>query len=106
MGRSTEMGSITQQKFRYSAISRQISRATRGFDGLICHRPPEIDCSTRSAVWQEGCSGTPGRTTGPQKARLNGAYALVPDFIDGVLPDGVHTCTLEEVADRFGSSQG
>jgi len=31
---------------------------------------------------------------------------LIPDFIDGVLPGGIHTCTIEEVANRFGRSQG
>ena len=36
----------------------------------------------------------------------SGGRTLIPDFIDGVLPDGVHTCTLEEVAERFGRFQG
>ena len=27
---------------------------------------------------------------------------MIPDFNDGVLPEGVHTCTLEEIAERFG----
>src|SRR5438309_10715227 len=31
---------------------------------------------------------------------------LIPGVIDGVLPDGVHACTLEEVVERFGRSQG
>ena len=34
------------------------------------------------------------------------ANVVIPDFIDGVLPDGIHTCTLEEVAGRFGRFQG
>src|SRR5437773_328172 len=31
--------------------------------------------------------------------------ALIPDFIDGVLPNGVHVCTLEEVVQQFGRFQ-
>ena len=31
---------------------------------------------------------------------------MIPDFTDGVLPDGVHVCTLDEVAERFGRLQG
>lgn len=30
---------------------------------------------------------------------------MIPDFGDNVLPDGVHLCTLEEVAARFGRFQ-
>ena len=30
---------------------------------------------------------------------------MIPDFIDGVLPEGIHTCTLEEVVERFGRIQ-
>ena len=27
---------------------------------------------------------------------------MIPDLIDGVLPEGVHECTMDEVAERFG----
>jgi predicted nucleotidyltransferase len=29
----------------------------------------------------------------------------IPDFVDGVLPVGIHDCTTEEVRDRFGRFQ-
>ena len=31
---------------------------------------------------------------------------MIPDFDDGCLPDGVHDCTFDEVAARFGRFQG
>jgi len=31
---------------------------------------------------------------------------VILDFTDGVLPDGIHICTLEEVVERFGRFQG
>lgn len=30
---------------------------------------------------------------------------MLPEFNDGVLPEGIHDCTLEEVAGRFGRIQ-
>jgi len=30
---------------------------------------------------------------------------LIPDLEDGVLPEGLHDCTIEHIADRFGQPQ-
>jgi predicted nucleotidyltransferase len=30
---------------------------------------------------------------------------VIPELVDGVLPEGVHECTMDEVAERFGRFQ-
>src|SRR5436190_450248 len=34
-----------------------------------------------------------------------GVDALIPTFIDGVLPEGIYRCSMEEVVQRFGAFQ-
>src|ERR1700730_1357210 len=38
----------------------------------------------------------------PEHRRLGRRGSMIPELVDGVLPEGLHNCTLREIEDRFG----